>query len=175
MSVSLKYLVAALIVGHASVSLASDPSQWPTAPSRLVLETPYGDLQVSPSDYIYESRLMLDDHEIDPLIQGLLNIPYAFSSPDFHVALVSIDTGTPVCPISYAWIMLKNDGYSVTPRFGSCSEHIKVSAEGSVFSLLTPNETDPDQIDSYLYDGQTVTLKTTTSEKTNNDVQKQGR
>lgn len=102
---------------------------------------------------------MLDEHEVQPQIKGLLNIPYAFSSPDFHVALISIDTGDKVCPVSYTWIMLEQSGYSITPPFGSCSEQIRVTAEGSTFSVQTPNVDDPSKTDHYLYDGETLIYK----------------
>lgn len=156
MHASLNPFIVALMLTFSSTAVATDASEWPSSPSRLTLDTPYGDLHVSPSDYIYESRLMLDEHEIQPQVKGLLNIPYAFSSTNFHVALVSIDTGDPVCPITYTWIMLNKDGYSATPQFGSCSESIKVSAEGQTFKLMTPNEANPDNSDIYLYDGETV-------------------
>lgn len=156
MRTSLNHFVAVLMLTLSSTALAIEASQWPTAPSRLSLNTPYGDLHVSPSDYVYESRLMLDDHEIQPLVKGLLNIPYAFSSTDFHVALVSIDSGEQICPVSYKWVMLNTKGYSATPRFGSCSELIRVSAQGTTFTVVTPSEEDPDALDSYIYDGETV-------------------
>ena len=159
MPASLNPFIVALMLTFTSTAAATDASQWPSSPSRLTLDTPYGDLHVSPSDYIYESRLMLDEHEIQPQVKGLLNIPYAFSSTDFHVALVSIDTGDQVCPITYKWIMLNKDGYSATPQFGSCSDSIKVSAKGHTFRLITPNEANPDDSDVYLYDGETVTKK----------------
>lgn len=146
-----------LTFGHAA--FATDSSQWPSAPSRLSLDTPYGNLHVSASDYVYESLLKLDEEEIEPQIKGLLNIPYAFSSPDFHIALISIDTGDKTCPVSYKWITLKSTGYSVTPKFGSCSDQIKVTAEGTTFSLQTPNTEDPDKIDHYLYDGETLSYQ----------------
>lgn len=159
MHASLYPFIVALMLAFTRTAAATDASEWPTAPSRLTLDTPYGELHVSPSDYVYESRLMLDEHEIQPQVKGLLNIPYAFSSTDFHVALVSIDTGDQVCPFTYTWIMLNKDGYSATPQFGSCSESIKVSAEGQTFRLTTPNEANPDHVDIYLYDGKTVKKK----------------
>lgn len=161
MHASLNPFIVALMLTFTSTAVATDAdaSQWPSSPSRLTLDTPYGDLHVSPSDYIYESRLMLDEHEIQPQVKGLLNIPYAFSSTDFHVALVSIETGDQVCPITYTWIMLNKAGYSTTPTFGSCSESIKVSAEGQTFRLMTPSAANPDDSDIYLYDGKTVKKK----------------
>lgn len=159
MRASLNLFVAVLMFTLTSATAAVDPTQWPSSPSRLTLDTPYGDLHVSPSDYVYESRLMLDDHEIQPLIKGLLNIPYAFSSTDFHVVLVSIDSGEQICPVTYKWITLNTEGYSATPRFGSCSEFIKVSAKGTTFTVVTPSEANPDELDSYVYDGKTVKKK----------------
>lgn len=150
-------LIAALTLATAGSAFATETSEWPAPPSRLTLDTPYGALHVSSSDYVYESRLMLDDHEIQPKVEGLLNIPHAFSSPDFHIALVSIDTGEQICPVSYAWVMLEESGYSVTPPFGSCSDKIRVSTEGATFSVQTPNAEDPSKIDRYTYDGKSIT------------------
>lgn len=156
MRVSALILSAVLALAMNIPASATETPKWPSPPSRLELDTPYGILRVSASDYIYESRLMFDDDEIRPKVKGLLNIPYAFSSPDFHTALVSIDTGEHVCPVSYAWVMLNADGYSVTPPFGSCSEKIRVSTEGSAFLVQTPNADDPSKTDRYVYDGKTV-------------------
>lgn len=155
-----QFMAVGMLVCTGAAGAAAQP-QWPDNPSRLQLNTPYGDLHVSSSDYVYESRLMLDDHDVEPLVQGLLNIPYAFSSPGFHVALVSINTGDNGCPIVYKWIMLKKSGYSITPDFGSCSESIQVSAQGHVFTLKTPNAQNPDKVDTYIYDGKTVRQKNT--------------
>lgn len=160
MCFSVRHFCAVLMLAMTSTAMATDSSPWPAVPSRLTLETPYGDLRVSSSDYVYESRLMLDGIEIQPLTKGLLNIPYAFSSPDFHVALVSINTGDPVCAVTYRWIMLNDAGYTTTPRFGSCSESINVSARGATFTLVTPSIDNPAELDHYLYDGKSVTKKT---------------
>lgn len=159
MHVSIARLLAMTVLIYSGTAAASTPPSWPESPSRLQLDTPYGELHVSASDYVYESRLMLDDHDIEPLIKGLLNIPYAFSSPKFHVALVSINTGHNDCPVTYKWVMLKESGYTVTPRFGSCSESIKVTAQGATFILETPNQNSPAEFDTYIYDGKTVTKK----------------
>lgn len=159
MRVSIISLSVALTLATAGSAFATETSEWPSAPSRLALDTPYGALHVSASEYVYESRLMLDGHEIQPRVKGLLNIPHAFSSPKFHIALVSIDTGKQSCPVSYTWVMLKESGYSITPPFGSCSEKIRVSTEGATFSVQTPNAEDPSKIDRYIYDGDTVTYQ----------------
>lgn len=158
-------LVNAALIFATATGLAAETSEWPSAPSRLELDTPYGNLHVSPSEYVYESRLLLGKDEIQPEVKGLLNIPYAFSSTDFHVALVSIDTGEQHCPVSYAWIMLKEDGYSITTPFGSCSEKIRVSTKGSSFALQTPNADDSSKIDLYIYDGETVSYQKPASSK----------
>lgn len=168
MRVSNIVLSAALALAATSPVYASETSEWPTAPSRLELSTPYGTLHVSASEYVYESQLMLDDDEIQPAVKGLLNIPYAFSSPDFHIALISIDTGEQACPVSYTWVKLEETGYSVTPPFGSCSEQVRVSTEGGTFSLQTPNVNEPSETDHYVYDGKTVTYQKPASSKANN-------
>lgn len=153
-------LSIAFVLAHAGPALATDAASWPAAPSRLALETPYGNLQVSASDYVYESYLLLDNQPIEPQVKGLLNIPYAFSSTDFHIALISIDTGDKACPFHYKWITLDNNGYTVTPRFGSCSDKIRVDADKNGFLLLTPSVEQPDMLDRYQYDGETITLQT---------------
>lgn len=135
-------------------------SNWPSAPSRLVFDTPYGILKVTDNEYIYESRLSLDDAEIAPRVEGLLNIPYAFSLPSSQVALVSINSGSTDCPVSYRWVVLKQKGYTVSPAFGSCSEQIKVTVKGRTFLLQTPNNQMPDKIDVYAYDGKTISKRT---------------
>lgn len=156
MRIIANYIVAMLMLFCTGNAGASTPSQWPVNPSRLQLSTPYGELHVSPSDYVYESRLMLDDQDIEPEIKGLLNIPYAFSTPDFHVALISISTGDDDCPYYYKWIKLKQNGYTLTPRFGSCSESIRVSTKGTIFTMQTPSAEVPGKLDSYLYDGTNI-------------------
>lgn len=159
MHVSISHLLAVTLLTYSAAVAASTPPPWPENPSRLQLDTPYGELHVSPSEYVYESRLMLDDHEIEPSIKGLLNIPYAFSSPKFHVALISVNTGDNNCPVTYKWVMIKEGGYTVTPRFGSCSESIRVVAQGATFILETPSEQDPTAISTYIYDGKTIKKK----------------
>lgn len=134
-------------------------TDWPAAPSRLQLETPYGHLHVSQSDYVYESRLLLDDEPIQPVVEGLLNIPYAYSSSRYHVALVSIDSGHSSCPVAYQWITLSAKGYDITPPFGSCSSAIRVAAKGTRFTLETPSQDTPGRVDVYVYDGKSVKKK----------------
>ena len=129
---------------------------WPEPPSRLDFPTPYGTLGVKPSGYIYESRLAIDDQEIEPAIIGLLNITYAYKLPHAQAALVSINNGNEMCPVSYRWVVLNKKGYKVSPAFGSCSEQFKVQAAGTRFTMLTPNSQKPDKIDVYVYDGKTI-------------------
>lgn len=145
-----------IVFGGAS---AASP-HWPTAPSRLVFDTPYGTLQVKDNEYVYESRLHFNDTDMAPAIEGLLNIPYAFSLPSAQVALVSINSGETDCPVSYRWVMLKKNSYTVSPAFGSCSEQIKVTVKGRTFLVETPNGQMPDKIDVYAYDGKTVRKRT---------------
>lgn len=130
---------------------------WPAAPKLLELATPYGTLAVSESEYVYEAKLKLDGVQIDPPISGMLNISYAFEMPDRQAALVAISKGNDSCPVIYRWVVLKADGYQVSPAFGSCSEHIRVSADARKLTLQTPSRELPDKVDTYVYDGKTVT------------------
>lgn len=135
-------------------------ADWPLAPSRLDLVTPYGDLHVKPSEYIYESRLLINDAEADPQIEGILNITYAFATPQAHAALISINDGNSRCPIAYRWVILDKKGYKMSPAFGSCSPHIKVSSTRRTLVVKTPNSENPSKIDIYSYDGKTVKRRT---------------
>ena len=159
-------LACVLSVALSGGAWATQP-QWPAPPSRLVLATPNGTLHVRTSEYIYESKLLIDGVDIEPRIEGLLNIPYAFSMPNEHIALVSINTGQNSCPVAYRWVVLGKKGYKVSRAFGSCSEHIEVSAKKRVFTLKTPNIQKPDKIDLYEYDGKTIKHRTVS--KTLND------
>ncbi|TAL88848.1 MAG: hypothetical protein EPN46_02305 [Candidimonas sp.] len=145
-------LLACVRPGHAAETI------WPEPPSRLSLPTPYGTLDIKTSGYIYESRLMLNGIDLQPKIEGLLNITYAFSvsKAKAFVALVSIGRGNNACPISYRWVTIHKGGYKVSPIFGSCSNQIKVSAQGHMFTLATPNEQKPDKTDIYVYDGKNI-------------------
>ena len=129
---------------------------WPELPSRIDFQTPYGTLGVKPSGYVYESRLVIDDQEVEPTVVGLLNITYAYKLPHAQAALVSINNGNEICPVSYRWVLLNKSGYKVSPAFGSCSEQIQVKAAGRRFTMLTPSKQKPDKIDVYVYDGKTI-------------------
>ncbi|HUH86630.1 MAG TPA: hypothetical protein VL003_01085 [Pusillimonas sp.] len=148
-------LFGAMLGGAAAAS-----SNWPETPSRLVFDTPYGTLQVKNNEYLYESRLHFNDTDVAPVIEGLLNIPYAFSLPAAQVALVSINSGNTDCPVSYRWVVLTKKGYTISPSFGSCSEQIKVTVKGRSFLVQTPSTQMPDKIDVYAYDGKTVSKRT---------------
>ncbi|HLU80207.1 MAG TPA: hypothetical protein VKZ52_11670 [Burkholderiaceae bacterium] len=137
-------------------ALAVPQENWPVAPKLTELATPYGTLAVSESEYVYEARLKLDDTEIDPPIVGMLSISYAFELPDRQAALVAINSGNDSCPVSYRWVVLRAEGYQVSPAFGSCSEQIQVSADGRTLTLKTPSRTSPGRVDTYVFDGKTV-------------------
>lgn len=156
MSAFISRLLAAASLLLGSPAFGNTQPSWPVSPSRLQLSTPYGDLQVKSSEYIYEARLQIDDTDVDPEIHGILNITYAFNMPTSQAALVSINSGNNGCPIMYRWIVLKKSGYEVSPEFGSCNEHIKVSAKGRHLTLQTPSAQAADKIDEYVYDGKTV-------------------
>jgi len=150
-------ILAALTLAAVNlVAVANSPPTWPVSPSRLAFETPYGNLQVASSEYVYESRLQIDGADITPEVRGILNITYAFSLPKAQVALVSVSTGNNICPVAYRWVTLKESGYTVSSEFGSCSEQIQVSAKGRIFTMRTPNSQKPDKIDIYTYDGKTI-------------------
>lgn len=141
------------------VHAVSDGS-WPTAPKLIELPTPFGTLAVSESEYVYEAQLKLNGVLIDPPISGMLNISYAFELNDRQAALVSISKGNDACPVLYRWVILKADGYHVSPEFGSCSEHIRVSADARKLMLQTPSREAPGLIDTYVFDGKSVTQRT---------------
>lgn len=150
-----RYLAGLSLVLYGWTAIAA-PAAWQVPPSRLDLDTPHGELHVTPSDYVYESVLRLNNADIEPRIVGLLNIPYAYNMPEFHAALISIHKGNEGCPVVYRWVRIDKSGYSVTPEFGSCSENIQVSAIGRTLTVLTPSSTNPDKMDSYTYDGNAV-------------------
>ncbi len=152
--------VLSVLAGHAAVAAQT---QWPTSPSRTQLPTPYGNLHVANNEYVYESRLQIDDTDVDPLVRGILNITYAFSTPNSHSALVSINTGNNGCPYTYRWVVLEKSGYRVSPEFGSCSDQIKVTAKGRRLTMLTPSAHTPDKVDMYIYDGKTLKHRSTQS------------
>jgi hypothetical protein len=151
-----RFLAGVMLAAASMVALANSPATWPVSPSRLTFETPYGNLHVATSEYIYESRLQIDGADITPEVRGILNITYAFSLPKAQVALVSVSTGNNICPVAYRWVTLKESGYTVSSEFGSCSEQIQVSARGRIFTMRTPNSQKPDKIDIYTYDGKTI-------------------
>ncbi len=153
-------LLLSLCVLACTPAIGATSTEWPQPPSRVNLATPYGTLGVTSSDYVYESRLHVNDNELAPRIEGLLNITYAFALRSSQAALVSISDGNAQCPIKYRWVILRPDGYQVSPAFGSCSEHIKVSVAGTKFTLQTPNNEKPDKIDIYVYDGKTIRQRT---------------
>ena len=155
-----KLLATILLTAVSAIASATSPVTWPVSPSRLSLSTPYGTLDVAPSEYVYESRLRINNSEVNPAITGMLNITYAFSTPKAHIALVSINSGSNTCPVSYRWVILQESGYSVSPEFGSCSDLIKVSAQGRLLTLQTPSHSAPGQIDVYTYDGKSIKHKT---------------
>lgn len=157
---ALKILAGVLtaLVGHAALAT---PTLWPTSPSRTQLPTPYGNLHVANNEYVYESRLQIDNTDIDPMVQGILNITYAFSTPNSHAALVSINTGSNACPYTYRWVVLEKSGYKVSPEFGSCNDQIKVTAKGRKLTMLTPSAHTPDKVDMYVYDGKTLKHRST--------------
>lgn len=155
-----KLLAAIVVTFFSTIAAATSPSTWPVSPSRLHLSTPYGTLDVAPSEYVYESRLRIDKIDVSPAITGILNITYAFSTPKAQIALISINDGNNGCPVTYRWIALQESGYTLSPEFGSCSDQIKVSARGRLLTLQTPSYSAPGKIDVYTYDGKTIKHRT---------------
>ena len=152
-------LLTALLLACAPLTAGSETG-WPPAPKLIELATPYGILAVGASEYVYEARLQLDGAPVEPPIEGMLNISYAFSMRDSQAALVSISRGNEACPVAYRWVVLNAKGYRISPEFGSCSEQIRVSADSRRLTLQTPSQESPDQVDVYVYDGKAVTRKT---------------
>ncbi|TCT02767.1 hypothetical protein EDC26_11742 [Paralcaligenes ureilyticus] len=155
---SLRLIGVCIIFLTCARPVLATEATWPVPPSRLSLPTPYGTLDIKTSGYIYESHLTLDGVDLEPKIEGLLNITYAFSisKAKAFMALVSIGTGNNACPVSYRWVTIHKGGYKVSPAFGSCSNQIRVSARGRIFTLATPNSQKPDKTDIYVYDGKSI-------------------
>lgn len=147
------------ILAHPLSSSGAAPLAWPQAPSQLSLDTPYGKLHVSQSEYVYEAQLLLGADVIAPELKGMINIPYAFKQNKGQTALISVDTGLGNCPISYHWITVAASGYTLSPSFGSCSAQIRVRHQGQTLIMETPNRDDPAHIDEYRYDGGKVSLR----------------
>lgn len=129
---------------------------WPDTPSRTTLQTPYGMLEVSSNDYVYESQLLFDGKRVQPDIRGIINITYAYRVDKARVVLIAVDTGNNTCPITYHWMTIRQDGYQLTEPFGSCSEDIRVATRGKQFVLSTPNPNKAGAIDTWVFDGRTV-------------------
>lgn len=158
-------LLASLIMLLGSPAIVAAEAAWPVSPSRLQLPTPYGNLQVASSEYVYESRLQINDIDVNPQVRGIINITYAFNMPASQAALVSINTGNTSCPITYRWVVLDKSGYKLSPEFGSCNEQIKVAATERQLTLRTPNPNTPGQIDVYMYDGKKIKHRKATTNK----------
>jgi len=154
-SIGIRLIIAGLVplLGSHS-SWAGDA--WPVPPSHLQLTTPYGNLDVKTSEYVYESRLQVNGSDTDPRIEGIINITYSFLMPKAQAALLSINNGSNNCPITYRWIILQSESYKISPAFGSCSNLIKVSVKGRSLTVRTPNVQEKDKIDIYVYDGKTI-------------------
>lgn len=94
LKVFIRYVVIGLSLALQPFVAHSAASQtWPQPPSQLSLDSPYGTLQVSQSDYVYEAQLQLDSQIIAPELKGLINIPYAFRQSNNQTALISVDNG----------------------------------------------------------------------------------
>ncbi|ASR90204.1 hypothetical protein ACYB9R_06550 [Alcaligenes aquatilis] len=160
LKVFIRYVVIGLalalqpFVAHGAASQA-----WPQPPSQLSLDSPYGTLQVSQSDYVYEARLQLDAKTIEPELKGMINIPYAFKQANNQTALISVDKGLGACSINYHWVTVSSQGYTVSPAFGSCSAKIRVRHHGRTLIMETPSQDNPAMIDEYRYDGRKISLR----------------
>ncbi|CAM5373318.1 hypothetical protein AFAE65S_01742 [Alcaligenes phenolicus] len=88
--VFIRYVVIGLGLALQPFVAHSAASQtWPQPPSQLSLDSPYGTLQVSQSDYVYEAQLQLDSQIIAPELKGLINIPYGWSEVVVYFWLTS--------------------------------------------------------------------------------------
>ncbi|MGN5536370.1 hypothetical protein [Alcaligenes sp. Lyrl_28] len=159
-TVFIRHVVIGLTLALQPFVVHSAASQtWPQPPSQLSLDSPYGTLHVSQSDYIYEAQLQLDAQIIAPELKGLINIPYAFRQPNEQTALISVDKGLGGCSINYHWVTVSPKGYNVSPAFGSCSAQIRVRNHGRTLIMETPNQDTPGVIDEYRYDGRKISLR----------------
>ncbi len=158
MSALVQRLLASMLLLVGMHAAQASETTWPVSPSRMQLATPYGNMNVVNSEYVYESRLQIDGADVAPPIRGILNITYAFQMRVSLAALISINSGNNGCPITYRWIVLDKSGYKVSPEFGSCNDQIKVSAKGRRLTLHTPSLHTPGKIDAYVYDGKTVKM-----------------
>lgn len=134
----------------------AQPAQWPAAPALQALSTPYGELSVRHSGYVYDSRLVLDGDEIEPTVRGIIGISYAYRVGKRNMVLISVDEGDSACPVHYHWLSLGKNGYTLSEAFGSCSDKIRVSTRRGKLLLQTPSNQDSDKIDVWAYDGQRV-------------------
>src|SRR5690606_23718660 len=116
----------------------------------------YGRLAVGEGAYVYEAYLQLDGIQVEPQVSGMLNISYAFSMPQAQAALIVINKGYDACPVTYRWVVLRAGSYKISPEFGSCTEHIRVSADSTRLTVQTPSLENPGALDVYVYDGKTV-------------------
>lgn len=158
--VFIRYVVIGLCFALQPFVAHSSASQtWPQAPSQLSLDSPYGKLHVSQSDYVYEAQLQLDAQIIAPELKGLINIPYAFKQQHNQTALISVDKGLAGCSINYHWVTVSPKGYTVSPAFGSCSSQIRVRHHGQTLIMETPSQDNPALIDEYRYDGRKISLR----------------
>lgn len=158
--VFIRYVAIGLLLALQPFVTHSSASQtWPQPPSQLSLDSPYGKLQVSQSDYVYEAQLQLDTQIIAPELKGLINIPYAFKQQNHQTALISVDNGLGGCSINYHWVTVSSKGYTVSPAFGSCSAQIRVRHHGQTLIMETPSLDNPSLIDEYRYDGRKISLR----------------
>lgn len=149
-------LISAFCILCLSHPALGTTAPWPTPPSRTALLTPYGTLEVSHSDYVYESHLLFDGKHVQPDIHGIINITYAYQVDKARVVLITVDSGDTSCSITYRWMTIHKDGYRITEPFGSCSQEIRIATRGKQFVLSTPNLEKAGAIDTWVFDGLTV-------------------
>lgn len=152
-----------------SLSAKAAAQTWPNMPSQLSLQTPYGALQVTNSGYIYEAQLSLAAQLIEPSVKGLINMPYAFQVGDSQSVLISVDSGTGACPVSYHWLTISQQGHQLSPAFGSCNTKIRVSHRDSTLIVQTPNLEARDFIDEYHYKAGKISLRKRRNTQINQD------
>ncbi|HEX7386632.1 MAG TPA: hypothetical protein VF285_05045 [Castellaniella sp.] len=140
----------------ATPATGSTVDEWPAAPKRVVLETPYGTLAIRASDYLYGAMLTFNQAATTPHLQGILNIPYAYQVGKQQMALVSEDKGLPDCPVTYYWVVINSTGYHISAPFGSCSTQIRLVTQGALLRMETPDHQDATKLDVWTFNGKKV-------------------
>ncbi|WP_321926896.1 hypothetical protein [Paraburkholderia guartelaensis] len=129
-----------------------------------IAETPFGKL--SESD---DNVLLLDGKPVSPQIQGNNSLSFiAQVALKNRRAVLVQDNGGTACPAMFRWVTLRDDGYTVSNWFGSCSDLAKVSAAAGKLIVTMPDfvgdaapEAEQKRVArrkmTYVYDGKNLT------------------